>query len=145
MTFNKQWLIQKYPDPGTIPFLFFWGHQPSKDGTITKSCFSQWWVAPFKVDGITYQTAEHWMMAGKAKLFGDEVALPKIVGSANPAAAKKGGRLVKNFDPEIWDKHKFELVVAGNWHKFSQHVALKEFLLNTGDQVLVEASPVDKI
>ena len=145
MTYNKQWLIQKFPDAGVIPFLFFWGHQPSKDGSITKSCFSQWWVAPFEVEGVRYPTAEHWMMAGKAKLFGDEAALPKIVGAATPAAAKKGGRLVKNFVPDIWDRHKFELVVAGNWHKFSQHRALKDFLLATGDQVLVEASPVDKV
>ncbi|HLZ89792.1 MAG TPA: NADAR family protein, partial [Puia sp.] len=77
MTYNKQWLIQKFPDAGVIPFLFFWGHQPSKDGSITKSCFSQWWVAPFEVEGVRYPTAEHWMMAGKAKLFGDEAALPK--------------------------------------------------------------------
>ena len=145
MTFNKTWLNQKYPDPETIPFLFFWGHQPSKDGSFTKSCFSQWWVAPFEVDGIVYQTAEHWMMVGKARLFGDEAAVAKILAAGTPAAAKKGGRLVKDFVPEIWDKHKFELVVAGNWHKFSQHAALKEFLLNTGEQVLVEASPVDKI
>ena len=52
-------------------FLFFWGHQPSKDGTITKSCLSQWYAAPFVVDGLVYPTAEHWMMAEKARLFGD--------------------------------------------------------------------------
>ena len=85
------------------------------------------------------------MMAGKAKLFGDMTTLPKIVAASTPAAAKKGGRLVQNFDPQVWDKHKFELVMAGNWHKFSQHPALKDFLLATGDQVLVEASPMDKI
>ena len=145
MTFNKQWLLQHYPDPGAIPFLFFWGHQPSKDGSVTKSCFSQWWVAPFVVDGVTYQTAEHWMMVGKAKLFGDLEIMPKILGATTPAAAKKGGRLVKNFVADVWDRHKFELVVAGNWHKFSQHPDLKAFLLATGDQVLVEASPMDRI
>lgn len=128
-----------------IPFLFFWGHQPSGDGSITKSCFSQWWVAPFAVDGVTYQTAEHWMMAGKAKLFGDEAALSKIVAESTPAAAKEEGRLVHNFLPEVWDRHKFDLVVTGNWYKFSQHKGLKEYLLGTGEQVLVEASPVDRI
>ncbi len=145
MTFNKSWLIQKYPDQENIPFLFFWGHQPSKDGSIGKSCFSQWWVAPFEVGGVVYQTAEHWMMAGKARLFGDEVAAAKVLTAATPSAAKRAGRLVRNFVPEVWDKHKFEVVVAGNWHKFSQHTALKEFLLTTGDQVLIEASPTDKI
>jgi ribA/ribD-fused uncharacterized protein len=145
MTFNKEWLIQRYPDIGSIPFLFFWGHKPSADGSITKSCFSQWWIAPFQVDGVTYPTAEHWMMAGKAKLFGDTVAFEKIVVAKTPAAAKKIGRLVQNFDPELWDRHKFELVVTGNGHKFSRHPALKDFLLATGEQVLVEASPMDKV
>jgi ribA/ribD-fused uncharacterized protein len=145
MTYNRNWLIGQYPDPASIPFLFFWGHQPSKDGSITKSCFSQWWVAPFEVEGITYKTAEHWMMAGKAKLFGDTEALQKIVAMVTPAEAKKGGRQVRNFDPAAWDKHKYELVAVGNLHKFRQHPALKEFLLSTGDQVLVEASPRDKI
>jgi ribA/ribD-fused uncharacterized protein len=30
-------------------------------------------------------------------------------------------------------------------HKFSQHPDMKEFLLGTGDEVIVEASPFDKI
>jgi predicted NAD-dependent protein-ADP-ribosyltransferase YbiA (DUF1768 family) len=46
-------------------YLFFWGHQPNKDGSISKTCFSQWWLSSFDVDGITYKTAEHWMMAKK--------------------------------------------------------------------------------
>jgi ribA/ribD-fused uncharacterized protein len=145
MSYNIEWLIQKYSDPAAIPFLFFWGHQPSKDGTITKTCFSQWWVAPFEVEGITYLTAEHWMMAGKARMFGDEAAMPKILGATKPAVAKEEGRKVLNFVPEVWDKVKFDLVVEGNWHKFSQHPALKGFLLQTGEKVLVEASPVDRI
>ncbi|WP_431215310.1 NADAR domain-containing protein [Puia sp. P3] len=59
---------------------FFRGHQPAEDGEVSTSCFSQFWVAPFRVDGVVYPTAEHWMMAGKAKLFGDEVALKVILG-----------------------------------------------------------------
>ena len=145
MPFNRQWLMQKYPDAGGIPFLFFRGHQPAEHGGVTKSCFSQFWVAPFKVDGLVYPTAEHWMMAGKAKLFGDEEALQVIIGANTPTAAKKEGRIVKNFVSEVWDKHKFDIVVAGNYHKFSQHEQMKEFLLATEDKVIVEASPMDRI
>ena len=36
-------------------------------------------------------------------------------------------------------------MVDGNLAKFGQHRKLKEYLLGTGDQVLVEASPVDTI
>lgn len=35
--------------------------------------FSQWYESAFEVDGVTYQSAEMWMMVQKAKLFGDEV------------------------------------------------------------------------
>jgi len=145
MTFDKNWLTQTYRNPKDIPFLFFWGHQPSKDGRITQSCFSQWWTAPFEVEGITYPTAEHWMMAGKARLFGDEKALQVILAAETPAKAKEEGRLVRNFDPATWDKHSYDIVIEGNWHKFIARPELKAFLLNTGVQVLVEASPSDAI
>lgn len=145
MTLNKQWLLEKYPNPVSIPFLFFWGHQPSQDGIITKSCFSQWWVHPFEVDGRMYPTAEHWMMASKAKLFGDYDTLEKILASDTPAQVKEQGRLVQHFDPAVWDQHKYDIVMEGNYHKFTQHAVLKGFLLSTGDKVLVEASPVDPV
>jgi ribA/ribD-fused uncharacterized protein len=145
MTFNKAWLTQTYPDPKNIPFFFFWGHQPSADGRITKSCLSQWWVAPFEVKNIIYQTAEHWMMAEKARLFKDGKAMANILASQTPAKAKEEGRLIENFDPAVWDLHKFDIVVDGNRYKFSSDRALKDFLLATGQQVLVEASPLDTI
>ncbi len=127
-----------------LKYLFFWGHQPSADGSITKSCFSQWWVCPFVVDGKRYATAEHWMMAKKAVLFDPEM-IEKILDAKSPDQAKRLGRMIKNFDAKIWDEHKFEIVVEGNFQKFNQHKTLKEYLLNTKDRVLVEASPVDKI
>ncbi|NSL86420.1 NADAR family protein [Chitinophaga sp. Mgbs1] len=145
MLYNNEWLIAKYEAKEKLKFLFFWGHQASPDGSITKSCFSQWWPAAFGENGISYGTAEHWMMAGKARLFNDMPVLEKIIQAKTPAAAKKLGRQVKNFDPAIWDEHKFSIVTAGNILKFSQHPALKEFLLQTGNRILVEASPVDKI
>jgi predicted NAD-dependent protein-ADP-ribosyltransferase YbiA (DUF1768 family) len=39
---------------------------------ITKACFSQWFPFEFQENGIIYKTAEHYMMAGKAKLFNDD-------------------------------------------------------------------------
>lgn len=145
MIYDNQWLIKKYQAKEKIKFIFFWGHQVAPDGQTTQSCFSQWWQAAFEKDGIWYKTAEHWMMAGKARLFGDEETLQKILQAPTPAAAKKLGRQVKHFVPAVWDKHKSEIVVAGNLLKFEQHAPLKEFLLNTKDRVLVEASPVDSI
>ena len=53
----------------TPSYVFFWGHRPSRDGSIGKSCMSQWFNAAFTVDGVTYPTAEHFMMAEKARIF----------------------------------------------------------------------------
>lgn len=145
MKYSNKWLLEKYQQEEQIKFLFFWGHRPTRDGSISASCFSQWWPADFVVNDITYKTAEHWMMAGKARLFNDEVVFGKIIKCTEPGEAKKLGREISNFDPATWDEHKFNIVVEGNVFKFSQHQPLQDFLLNTQNRVLVEASPVDSI
>ena len=130
-------------DGNQFEYLYFWGHKQTA-GTLTKSCLSQWYLAPVEVDGITYPTAEHYMMAEKARLFDDIKALPQIIAAKDPSEAKALGRKVKNFDNDIWFKHRFEIVVRGNYSKF-RNPELQEFLLNTGDRILVEASPTDRI
>jgi ribA/ribD-fused uncharacterized protein len=130
----------------TPKWCFFWGHTPAKDGSVSKSCFSQWWDGhPFEHGGITYRTAEHFMMAGKARLFSDNETLAKILASGHPAETKKLGRLVRNFDATAWEAASWDIVVAGNLAKFSQHPGLRSFLLTTGDRILVEASPYDQV
>lgn len=142
MKYDRKQLIKQ---TDKVKFLFFWGHRPSKNGQVTASCFSQWWEQEFTVDGITYKSAEHWMMAKKAELFGDHEVKEKILASKTPGEAKKWGRKVKGFKSELWDEMKYAIVLAGNISKFEQNPELKEFLLNTGDQIIVEASPVDPI
>jgi predicted NAD-dependent protein-ADP-ribosyltransferase YbiA (DUF1768 family) len=65
-------------------YLFFWGHKPLPNGEIGSSCLSQWWPAAFAINSITYPTAEHFMMAEKARLFGDEVVRSRILAAAGP-------------------------------------------------------------
>ncbi|WP_108869187.1 NADAR family protein [Aquimarina aquimarini] len=145
MKYTLQGIQEQFNKGKSIKYLFFWGHTPNKDGSIGKSCFSQWWKSAFIVDQETYKTAEHWMMAGKAKLFGDTDIQKQIIACNDPMEAKQLGRKVKNFDPEVWNQHKYQIVKEGNLYKFSQHKDLKEFLLSTKKQVLVEASPRDRI
>ncbi|MEL6631923.1 MAG: NADAR family protein [Bacteroidota bacterium] len=138
--------LQKTLSDSNPKYLFFWGHQPSLDGHITASCLSQWWAGhPFQEDQHTYLTAEHYMMAGKARLFDDGEILEQILQSGSPGEAKALGRKVRNFDQEFWKTHCSEIVVQGNFLKFSQHPELSAFLLATYPRVLVEASPVDAI
>ena len=144
-TRNKTDLIKCCNNGDHPKFVFFWGQTPSIDGSINKSCLSQWYYSPFSIDGINYPTAEHFMMASKARIFNDLESLNLIINTKNPGKVKRLGRLVKNFDNDIWDQHSFEIVVKANLEKFNQNESLKIFLQNTGTKILVEASPNDLI
>ncbi|MGC4944476.1 NADAR family protein [Kribbella sp. DT2] len=126
-------------------YVFFWGDTPRRDGQVDASCLSQWFHAPFTVDGVRYPTAEHWMMAGKARLFGDRDAEQAVIAAGHPQQAKAIGRTVNGFATETWQRRRLALVVEGNVHKFAQNDALRAYLIGTNDRVLVEASPVDRI
>ncbi|MFD5571938.1 NADAR family protein [Streptomyces cadmiisoli] len=128
-----------------VKYLHFWGHRPRPDGRIGSSCLSQWWPSPFTVDGVEYATAEHWMMAAKARLFEDPEGERRVLAAAHPSQAKNAGRLVRGFDDSVWRRERFRIVAEGSAHKFRAHADLREFLLNTGQRVLVEASPVDRV
>lgn len=145
MKYSIDWLRQKIATEQQIKFLFFWGHTQKQGGVIDKSCLSQWFIAPFTVDGIQYLSTEHWMMAEKAKLFKDADAYTSIINTPNPAVAKKIGRQVRGFNDEVWNANAYTIVTEGNYHKFSQNTQLKKFLSETGDKVIVEASPFDNI
>jgi ribA/ribD-fused uncharacterized protein len=122
----------------------FWGHKPTA-GRVGAGCLSQWWPAEFTVDGVAYPTAEHWMMAGKARIFADDEGLAAVLAARSPGAAKAAGRKVRGYDEQRWAGARYDIVVAGNLAKFGQHDHLREFLLATGDRVLVEASPHDRV
>ncbi len=142
------WDIRARFDAGEkLEFIFFWKPNQSADGSISDGCFGQWWKSDFEVDGITYNCAEQYMMAEKARIFeGNEELLANcIMPETNPANHKQFGRQVKNFDDSVWDKVKKKIVVRGNYAKFSQNEQLKAYLLATEDKVLVEASPYDAI
>ncbi|HEY2792764.1 MAG TPA: NADAR family protein [Micromonosporaceae bacterium] len=128
-----------------VKYLLFWGHRPESDGTVGSGCLSQWWPSPFVVDGTRYATAEHYMMVGKARLFGDDAVAARMLDAPHPHAVKALGRQVRDFDQATWDAHCFDLVVAGSTAKFGQHPDLGRYLLGTGSRILVEASPMDRL
>ncbi|MFJ1302815.1 NADAR family protein [Pseudomonadota bacterium AL_CKDN230030165-1A_HGKHYDSX7] len=137
-------LRQRFNAGAKLKFVYFWGHQPSRSG-VTASCFSQWFGAPFVVDGQRYPTAEHFMMAEKARLFGDEATRALVFDAPNPGAAKALGRQVMGFKDDVWLAERYGIVVNANLAKFGQNAELGDYLLQTGNRVLVEASPVDRI
>jgi ribA/ribD-fused uncharacterized protein len=126
-------------------YVFFWGHQPQADGSIGTGCLSQWWPASFAVDGVGFATAEHYMMWRKAMLFGDTVAADEVLRVGHPQEAKAVGRTVRGFEDAVWVANRFDIVTDASVAKFSQNPELGAYLLGTGERVLVEASPRDRI
>ncbi|XWV24509.1 hypothetical protein QJ856_gp0067 [Tupanvirus deep ocean] len=131
----------------TDKYILFCGHTPNQAGVHV---FSQWYPAKFVENvnentTIEYQNAEQYMMAHKALLFGDSFYFDKIMETNNPFMIKKYGRQICDFNPDIWDKHKFDIVTEGNRLKFGQNPALMKRLLETGNKTIVEAAHYDKV
>ncbi|EFQ31259.1 hypothetical protein CGRA01v4_10551 [Colletotrichum graminicola] len=122
--------------------IYFWG-QAGEEGYL-----SQWWARdPFTSSSppVTFKTAEHYMMHGKALLFGDADAARAVLRADNPRKAKALGRRVRGFDEALWTSHRERVVREGNLLKFRCAPELREKLLATGERELVEASPLDRV
>lgn len=117
-------------------FKFFWQ---------TASPFSNWYKSKFEHNGVIYSCAEQYMMHMKALAFGDSEVAALIMESNDPRAHKMLGREVRNFDPDMWTSICKELMVDGLVSKFLQDSTCLTALLNSGDAILAEASPYDKI
>ncbi|CAN5690971.1 NADAR domain-containing protein [soil metagenome] len=145
MHYSKEWLIEQIAQGKEFDYLLFYGHKPSTDGSITASCLSQWYLGEFEIDGIKYLTAEHYMMAEKARLFADQGMLANILACKTPKEAKAFGRQVQNFETEAWQKHCIDIVVRANQAKFLANSGFADWLIATTPKILVEASMWDKI
>jgi len=137
---EREWAAGSRPG-----FVFFWNPDVTGDGSLGPGCLSQWWPAEFHYDYSDYCCTEQYMMAEKARVFGDRPVLEQIMASREPGEIKALGRQVHGFDSRVWDQYKYTAVLEGNFQKFLQNPALKDFLLQTGDKILVEASPFDRI
>lgn len=138
MKYNKEKALLS-----TEEHLYFWINKPGS--TVSKGCLSQWYGAKFKEGRITFHNCEQYMMYHKAILFQDNIIANKILGTIDAKEIKALGRQVRNFDETTWDLHKVRIVKQGNLLKFSQNEKLSVYLLDTGNRILIEASPYDKI
>lgn len=100
------------------------------------------WGIPLKTQ---FNTAEQFMMCGKAVIFEDKDFYEIILNSDDPEEQKAAGRQIRNFDKTVWELHAKDIVYAGSYAKYTQSDYYKSELLKTGDTLIVEASPEDKI
>ena len=86
--------------------------------------------------GMKFNCCEQWMMACKAALFDDTDTLDKIFNTTDPYTQKNLGRQVNNYDQEIWNAAKQEIVLVGNVYKFEQNLELENFLKQFNEHTL---------
>ena len=111
------------------------------------SAFSNFYPCKFNLDDELWISSEQFFMACKARCFDDHESYKEIRKATTPEQAKKLGRKVKGFDDKIWDKVKYEIMLAGVYAKFSQNEDLKEFILSPEfeGKYFVEGSPFDGV
>lgn len=136
-------------------YIFFW--MPGQP----HGWASQWAYSPFTAridvragphhihtdEAHAFPTAEHWMMACKAAVFGNTDVFARVLAADahDMRGVKALGREVRGFDDGVWDAVREEVVFQGNVHKFRQNADMRAALAATGRKVLVEASPRDRI
>lgn len=120
----------------TDKFVFFWGNE---------DYFSNFYHQHFTHQRILFRWSEQAIMYRKAMHFGAEKIAQKILKASSAQDCKKLGRSREiPFVEEEWVKVREIIYKEVLLDKFSQPKS-KAFILNTGDRVLVEASPFDEI
>jgi ribA/ribD-fused uncharacterized protein len=114
---------------------------------------SNWWATVNQLkdptSGLVFNNTEAAFMWHKAKFFGDTETAAKIAAHAaangHPHLVKQLGREIKPYDDASWDTVRQGFMAYVNLLKFRQNPKWGEQLKATGNRILVEASPVDRI
>jgi ribA/ribD-fused uncharacterized protein len=97
----------------------------------------------FTIKGVHFKHVEQFMMYCKAKLFNDHHQAEKILAEPNPQACKMLGRKVTPFDKRVWGERRRGIVYRACLQKALEHKEILDYLLSTGNNILVEASASD--
>ena len=90
--FDISSLISRIEQGFEPEYVYFWKPESKVEGQVDTFCLCQWWLSPFEMEGVVYQTAEHYMMAEKARLFGDEESRQNILAIKSKRSEKNGTR-----------------------------------------------------
>jgi N-glycosidase YbiA len=115
--------------------IYFYGMRDQPYG-----CFSNFSVHGVDLDGKWWPTVEHYFQAQKFPGSTQEEAIRQASG---PGQAKKLGRSRKHRLRPDWEKVKDEVMRQAVRRKFELHPEIREVLLSTGDEEIVENAPDD--
>lgn len=145
MKYDLTWLKRQY-DNGRKPEFLFFADTPLEAVEFPGSeVLTQWFPSAFVVDGDEYRHPAHWMMVQKARLFGDNDGAAELLSMDKDEDIVARGKQILGFEQEQWDERRYDIVLQGNFHKFSQHRSLKAYISGTHPRVLTEANPNDRI
>lgn len=106
---------------------------------------SNWYLSNFTKNGIQFSSMEQYMMYSKAMCFQDEAVAKQILQTEDVAKIKELGRLVSNYNDQVWNGVRQIIVYEGLVEKFSQNEDLRDALLDTGNAILAECAVKDKV
>jgi len=89
--------------------------------------------------------SEKAIMLCKASLMGDAETFARVAAAQTPAEAKRLGRLVEPWDEERWQMHVCDIARHVALAKFAGVPGLRERLLATGERLIAEAAPNDRV
>jgi ribA/ribD-fused uncharacterized protein len=122
------------------PILFSTGDESKGPNRV----FSNELILPTLIDGVSYPTVEHYVMVRKARQFGDEKAVQKIMKAKSAKSAKGVEKSIEGVKEDEWDAMKDDVMRVALRAKFTQHPELRKQLLETGAAVLGYANARDK-
>ena len=106
-------------------------------------CFSNFSPHAIHIQGTYWSTVEHYYQAQKFVGSIDASIIPLIHTAATPEEAAALGRCSTRQLRRDWDLVKTQIMREAVLKKFLTHTDIREVLLRTGDEILVENSPND--
>ncbi|VEP15484.1 N-glycosidase Npun_R5314 [Hyella patelloides LEGE 07179] len=105
-------------------------------------CFSNFSAHGFELDSCWWYTSEHYFQA--QKFISTNVDwFKKIQTVKAPKEAAKMGRSRKYPLRQDWEQVKDDIMYQAVLSKFQTHQDIQKILLDTGEQLIVENSPID--
>lgn len=114
-----------------------------------KQVFSNFYNTPNQftdpITGIKFSSSEKAFMWRKANFFNDHITQKLIEYEEESSEVKRLGRLVRNYNEDAWSIVRFGFMIYVNLLKYTQNPEFAKQLIDTGNRILVEASPYDKV
>jgi N-glycosidase YbiA len=106
-------------------------------------CFSNFSPHGIQIQGTYWSTVEHYYQAQKFVGSIDAVIIPVIHNARTPEDAAALGRCSSRQIRADWNLVKTQVMREAVLKKFLTHAEIRDILLDTGDEILVENSPND--